>query len=125
MLSIRYRVQNSTMSKEDIAVQNLKTIDKYFDSEIFAVCSFGWMHATSNTNFQKLETFLRENDFNTHLVAVKSKQALKYYNSNRTDTPLYECIFSCKPKEAALNEIHAYWESYDKNFKALELAGLS
>ncbi len=86
MLRVLYDEINENETKDDITLYNLKQSDINFNKETFICSSLGWMKNDSNRTFQDLETYLRNNDFNTHLLAKPHKYTedieLENLNSN-------------------------------------------
>jgi hypothetical protein len=92
------------------------------------------MKTMKTNNFQELEKFLRDNNFDTYLFATKpTKYHVMYLknelkndlNALRPEVPEYECIFSCRPKPYALEEVLMNWKSYEENFIALGTSGVA
>lgn len=119
---------NENSIKSNICLDNLRIADKKRDLEYFIACSYGWFKVNPNSNYQNFEKFLRNNDFDTHLIAAKIKNIddafLQLPHNNKSNVDLkYRCIFSCRSKEDALEELHNYWLNYEENYNALEFAG--
>lgn len=100
-------------SPEQICWHNLKISDEFYNLNYFIYAAIGWLKLNPTKNYQDLEKELRERNFNTHLIAKKPqiKQNIDY-----------ECIFSCRPKQLALEELLKEWPSYEENFNNLSKA---
>jgi len=100
--------------------------DIYLNTETLRHSSFAWITSNSSRNFQDLEKLFRIKNFNTYLIAkevnVENGFVLKTPNNN-VDEVLYECYFSCKPREFALQEVLDNCGSYDENFEKLSKSG--
>lgn len=112
-------------SEYDICLHNLVIADKYHNLSYFMAASMGWFKLNPTKNYQDLELLLRKLDLETHLYAKNpmipnSKLGL---HKKINDSYLYECIFSCRPREYALKEVLEFWSSYEKNFDQLKFAG--
>jgi len=125
--------EDSNASANDIAWHNLKVADDNLHLTAFIGASTGWIRANPGKNFQDLEKELRVRNFKTHLIAKP--------NPNIPDTVLrlplsseqndesgveykYQCLISCRPAEAALQELSQFSGSYDENFDKLKYAGV-
>jgi hypothetical protein len=108
----------------DIAWTNMRCGDKLFNLEWFIGGSMGWLKANPGKNYQDLETELRQRDLNTHLIATKPRySALKIPYSKGGATMDFECIMSCRPKDAAMKELLTHAESYEENWARLAFSG--
>lgn len=115
-------------SENDICLNNLRIADKYHDLDYFIVCSYGWLKLNPNSNYQDFEKFLRNNNFDTHLIVSKIKNMDDAYlnipHNDKINMDLkYRCIFSCRSKDDASKELYEHWPNYDENYEALEFAG--
>ncbi len=104
--------------------------DVYFNSETLQHSSYAWIISDKTRNFQDLEKFFRLNNFNTYLIAKKINKNITEENNfslktpnNNVDELLYECYFSCKPRDIALQEVLDNYSTYDENFENLKNAG--
>lgn len=110
---------------KDISDHNLKLTDKLLNLQLVIYSGFGWLKSRDNSDFSHLEKFLRDNELQTHLIAI---DAQKKYNFSLIhpdgQTPCkYECIFSCRPKPHAMEELLERSGSYEDNFKKLKETG--
>ena len=60
---------------------------------------------------------------NTHLYAKKVDLNAEIKLIFNTQVVKYECIFSCRPANLALEEVLDNWKTYEENFEALKEAG--
>jgi hypothetical protein len=112
-------------SINDIAIHNMKIADERYNIDLFILASVGWFQANRNKNFKDLETFCRENKFNTHFFAKEKKYDVKLFipnNDNKMEYK-YEVVYSCRPKDVALKEVLENWKTYDENFQVLSTCG--
>ena len=125
MLRVLYDEISENETKDDIALYNLKQSDINFNKETFICSSLGWIKNDSNRTFQDLETYLRNNDFNTHLLAKPHKytEDIELENPNSNETLSYECVFCCKPEQYCLEDLYKIHSSYDENFNNLKYSG--
>jgi hypothetical protein len=111
----------------EIVWHNLKQSDENYNLQVFIAASTAWLKLNPTKSYQDLEKELRDRDFNTHLIAKKSILKENYLiiicNDYKCENFEYECIFSCRPKQSALNELLATWKSYDENFEKLAYTG--
>ena len=130
MLRILYDELNLKETSDEISVHNMMLSDVYFNTETLRHSSYAWIVSDKSRNFQDLEKFFRLNNFNTYLIAKKvseniiseNKFVLKTPNDN-IENLCYECYFSCKPKDMALQEVLNNYSTYDENFDNLSKAG--
>ena len=126
MLRILYDDVNSTDTSDDISEHNMMLSDIHFNTETLKHSAYAWIISDNNRNFQDLEKMFRKKNFNTYLIAKKitvdNGFILKTPNNN-INILLYECYFSCKPREYALQEVLDNYTSYDENFENLNKAG--
>ena len=94
---------------------NLELADKMRALELFAVSAAAWLRI-SGQNHQALERELRARSFDTHLIAATLPEGATVAVA---DSLPYYCIYSCRPRESALNELLQYAESYEQNFERL------
>lgn len=125
MLRILYDEISENDTKDNIALYNLKQSDIHFNKETFICASIGWMKNDSNRSFQDLETYLRNNNFNTHLIAKPHKytEDIELVNPNSNESLSYECIFCCKPEQYCLEDLYKFHSSYNENFNNLKYSG--
>jgi len=118
-----------TENAEDILWHNIRVADELHNLQMFIGAASGWFALNPEKNFQDLERELRERDLNTHLIAKKPGFSgdftlrIPVKDREQTKELIYECIYSCRPKEFALEELHEFAENYDDNFEKLALAG--
>ena len=108
MLRILYDETNSNDSVDDIAEHNMTLSDLYLNAETLRHSAYAWITSDKNRNFQDLEKLFRKKNFNTYLIAKKitleNGFVFKTPNDNVNEL-LFECYFSCKPKDLALQEV--------------------
>ena len=114
----------------DIAFHNMKIGESVFSLATFIGGQSGYLYANPDKNFQDLERELRDRKFTTHIIAKPppDKTTLEYHigmlhKTNDETEYKYEAITSCRPTNAAMEELLTSWSSYDENFGALEFAG--
>ena len=109
----------------DIAVHNLRAADELLQLEWFGLAALGWFKAHPGKTHQDLESWLREQKLNTHLIAVARKQLPAGMSLVGLDgkPAQYECIFSCRRPDDAKKELLSAWPTYAANFQALAAAG--
>ena len=126
MLRVLYEEKNQNCSDDENILQNMMMSDLYLNNETIIAASYSWLVNDNHRNFQDLEKFFRQNNFNTYLIARKidigDAFILKTPNNNIDDL-LYECYFCCKPKEIALQEVLDSCLTYDENFDKLSKSG--
>ena len=126
MLRILYDETNSNDSVDDIAEHNMTLSDLYLNAETLRHSAYAWITSDKNRNFQDLEKLFRKKNFNTYLIAKKitleNGFVFKTPNDNVNEL-LFECYFSCKPKDLALQEVLDNYSSYDENFENLSKSG--
>lgn len=113
----------------DICWHNIVTSDKYHDLQSFSAASMAWISLNPDKNFSHLESELRLKNLNTHLLACNPKEIPDTYlglyrDSDSVTQYEYQCIFSCRPAEYALEELLLHWPSYEDNFNHLDRAGI-
>jgi hypothetical protein len=109
----------------DIAIHNLKTADKYFHLDLVIAATHGLINTDAKLTYQLIETKFREMELNTHLIAVKPDKLepdveLKSLTDEKSE---YECIYSVRPIEHAMKELLTHWNTYEKNYAALQYTG--
>lgn len=104
----------------DVCWHNLRFADQVHHLELFAAAASAWLKQTG-ADYQQLERELRQRQCHTHLIAVPNTQNLTLRLGERVCH--YQLIFSCRPRVAALAELHQHWASYDENFARLADAG--
>ena len=112
-------------------MNNLKIADEIHDLKLFIFISMAWFKLNTDTTYYDLELFLRNNNFHTHLYAKEiitndEDVYLKYPNESNTEEEpslKYECIYSCRPKEYALQEVLSVWTTLEENLNALKKCG--
>jgi len=118
---------SSTMTEKDIAVHNMREADNSFSLQYMIVSTMGWQKANDNGKYQDLEKFLRDGEFNTHIIAkaplLLANCEIRNMITKETIGLIYEACFSCRPKEIAMKELLQSWNSYEDNFEALEKTG--
>jgi hypothetical protein len=136
MFKIIYSEPFENETIDEITFNNLKEADKHCKLDTFLLASTAWLKNNKNNkdrDYNKLEQFLRYNNFNTHLIAREIKLSNDYMfslpNDNKNNELKYECLILCKPmdgttnKEEYLKEISKYSSSYDENLEKLKYAG--
>ena len=119
---------NPEETPEQICWHNITLSDQCHNLEYFIMSSMAWLKLNPDKNFADLETELRNRKLNTHLLAHKpdlppnSKLGL-HGNSNQEYK--YECGFSCRPLNLAIEELLQYWPSYEDNFDQLSKTGIA
>lgn len=119
-----------TDTPQSIVWHNLQVCDEQHDLSHFIMAAQGWFNINKTADFQDFEKALREKNFHTHLYAKKPAitkgTSLRTPNNLNTESDpklIYECIYSCRPREHALKELLSFWDTYEDNFDALKLAG--
>jgi hypothetical protein len=133
MFKITFEKVPESMTTDDVVLHNLRESDKYLHLQMFIISAQAWFSNNKGKSFQELEKYLRDNNFNTHLIAKepttnKVSNANNYYlmspdTKKEDETLKYECIYSCRPKEYALKELKEHSASYEENFKKLKVSG--
>lgn len=126
--------EDSTDTPEQICWHNLVTADQKLNLQLFIAAALLWLKLNPASNFTDLELLLRKHNLNTHLIAVTPTQLSCGYklaspnpsstNENDDNVYKYVCIYSCRPKEFALQELLTHWPTYDENLANLKFAGL-
>jgi hypothetical protein len=118
-------LENETI--DEITFNNLKEADKHYKLDTFLLASTAWLKNNKDRDYNKLEQFLRYNNFNTHLIAKEIKLSNDYMfslpNDNKNNELKYECVILCKTNEEYLKEISKFSSSYDENLEKLKYAG--
>ncbi len=104
----------------DVCWHNLLFADRVHHLEFFAVSAHGWVKHTAS-DYQQLERRLREHNCDTQVIAVpgNGRYALPW-NARACG---HWMLYSCRPRQHALEEMLQYCESYDENFARLADAG--
>ena len=128
MIRIFLKDPLSEESATQIVWHNLTEADKYFDLKFFIASATAWIKLNPDKNYQDLEKELRERNLNTHLYATQKPSEMKHFKlglfkQNDHNSYIYECIFSCRPKDLALKEVLSHWPSYEENFDKLKVSG--
>ena len=128
MYQYKYEDVNNEDNPTDIALHNMNVADKNLNLAFFISGAQGWMHANKDKSFSDLEKELRKRSFDTHLFAKKVhlSEGNKLCVPSRVEDTTeykYECIFSCRPKKDALEEVLQHWKTYEENLEALKYAG--
>jgi len=125
MLRVLYDDVSENETNDDIVLYNLKQSDIHFNKETFICSSIGWMKNDSKRTFQDLETYLRNNNFNTHLLAKPHKytEDIELVNPNSNESLSYECVFCCNTEQNCLENLYKMHSSYDDNFNNLKYSG--
>lgn len=137
MYNFTFEKPKEDETEEDIVMHNLKVSDELFVLEYFIMSQAGWFNLQknkdANANYYNFEKFLRDNNFNTHLFARKpglklNKEVNLLYPNTKSDNEKnkeikYECIYSCRPKKQALEDVLKNWKSYEENLEALKISG--
>lgn len=113
-------------SEEDVCWHNMRLSDFVHSVELFQASALGWLKLNPTKNYQHLEELLRKKALKTHLIAVKyDDPGLVYglYQNGVCQKMGYACLFSCRPIEGALKELHTHWSSYEENFTHLSQTG--
>jgi hypothetical protein len=118
-------MEESNDTKENILAHNMKISDENLIFNHLVISSVQWFYLNKDKTPQDLEKYFRNNNMNTHIIAcpVTLRNDCKLDPINSNIEPLYECIYSCRPKKYAMEEIHDYWSSYEENFEKLKYAG--
>ncbi len=120
---IRFEDPLTTDNAESVLWHNMKICDDMHNLQLFISCSMGWLELNPTKNMQNFESELRERDFNTHLCAKNIPTDSQYTLKLKSKKCNYECIFCCKPKKLALEEVLEFNETYESNFEKLENSG--
>ena len=129
MLRILYDELKMTDSIDfdDIALHNLKNSDIHYNKETFICSAVGWLKNKNTRTLQELELYLRNNNYNTYLIAspYTYDEQINLYTVNESKELLtFECIFCCKPKKQAFEDILKIHSSYEENFNKLLYSGM-
>ncbi|AYV82016.1 MAG: hypothetical protein Homavirus2_20 [Homavirus sp.] len=124
---------------DDIIRHNLLVADKHHQLKYVIACCDAWIKRNKNATCQDLENMLRVGGFDTHLIAAQSvlpeNSSLVDFrygcdntvdnnnNDNNSSNLIYDCIYSCRPKEYALKELLKHSSSYEENFEKLNNVG--
>jgi hypothetical protein len=112
-------------TKNQICWHNIITADTNLCLQYFMLASQAWFKLNPTQNYQDLEKILRKNNLNTHLCAAMPQIVPNSKLIGKVDSVecKYECVYSCRPKEYAINEVLQHWPTYEKNFENLKYAG--
>jgi hypothetical protein len=127
-MKLLLRPKDEGDSLEALVLNNLQIVDQLFHVELMAAAALAWFKCNRGKNYVNLERFLREHRLNTHLFANKTRMGgdvvlhVPEQKEQRADLE-YECWFSCRPRQVALEEVLKHWPSYESNLIALERAG--
>jgi hypothetical protein len=116
----------ATRSGKDVFLSNLRIADQAHNLQLFIMTSQAYFTMSPDANFQNFESFLRENKFETHLIATvpKLNKDFRVLKPGATrEESKYECIYSCRPAPLALKELLTHWKTYEENFEALINSG--
>ena len=81
MFKIIYSEPFENETIDEITFNNLKEADKHCKLDTFLLASTAWLKNNKNNkdrDYNKLEQFLRYNNFNTHLIAREIKLSNDY-----------------------------------------------
>ncbi len=116
-------------SLQDIALHNLKVSDEHFDLAKFSVSATAWMKCHSECGFPELESFLRENNFNTYVFGRKPPPPTTTEDLKNPNHPDMQCdwmiYFSCRPPPYAKDEVLKECSSLEENRHRLATAGFA
>lgn len=126
-LDINYSNPLETDTHDEIIWHNLEQADKYHHLLTFIYAVNAWIKEYKDKDYYDLEIELRKRDFHTHLIAKEPKNLrpdmkLGIFGRNNKEYK-YECIFSCREKEAALKELLESSNSYEENLEKLKISG--
>lgn len=111
---------------KELMWHNLRQADKYHKLDVFIGSSMAWFNQNPDKNYHDFEQALRVQKLNTHLYAIEvnleENQELKLQGSDQEC--LYKCVFSCRPKELAIQEVMKHCDSYEDNLERLKKAGV-
>jgi hypothetical protein len=134
MFRFRFEDVPIEMAPVEVAWANMREADTHFNLVLFVVAANGWLNAHGGTkNFQDLERELRVSGFETHIIAAPQTLTgvdlrLPYDCAEDTRGAThwkYESWFSCRPRNAAMEELLTFSESYEANFAKLLITGCS
>jgi len=126
-IKLIFDTPENSENPEKICWHNLEAADKYHLLSFFCAATRAWFKLHPDKNYQDLEKELRSKNLQTHIIAGKIEKIpdnarLGLHKQDSIDYK-YECIFSCRPKEKAMEELLTHWKSYDENFEKLALSG--
>jgi hypothetical protein len=110
-----------------ICVDNMKFADQHLILNLFAASAQAWLACNPTANLCDLEKFLRNNNMNSHLIAVPRPKYDPFQLGlrNRGDGAYeYRCLFSCRPPPEAMEELLTHSSSYEENFEKLKKTGM-
>ena len=113
---------------QEVILHNMKVVDKLLNVKLMVYATLSYFKTNKGKTFVDLEKLLRQHNMNTHLYAHRGKLLQKGklsipYNTEEK-TLLYECFFSCRPKELAIREVCMMWGSLERNLIELNGAGM-
>lgn len=121
-----YDPVDKSENKQELVWHNLRQADQFYKLDVFVGASMAWFKENPTKNYHDLEKVLRVHELNTHLYAknikLQDNQELKFQNSKEPSK--YQCIFSCKPKHQAIQEVLQNTISYEDNLEKLKEAGV-
>lgn len=114
-------------NEDELFWHNFKIADSEHALSLFISIALGWFQKHPERSYQDLEKLLREKDFDTYLIAIKpnlfATGKLATLQEGDTYNPVYECIYSCRPKPNALKELLTHSKTYEENFEKLAISG--
>ena len=111
-------VEGLSLSAQEVALHNLKTIDPLFNSLFFTHATEGWFEANPGTNYADLERMLRKEGLNTHVVCRKADETPMYDSAGKEWVIFYSCRPAVEAHKAVLTRA-----TYKVNLKRLAVAG--
>lgn len=116
---------------EMVVWHNLHECDVNHNLGYFVASSMGWFKLYPTASLQDFERELRQRDYNTHLfgkkpldeMVQKGNYIIKSPNKSDETLKQYECIYSCRPKQYAIEEVLTNWKSYEESFEKLAETG--
>ncbi len=124
---ITYVEPDETESVNDIIWHNLREADKHHHLLSFIYAANAWLRENKSKDYSDFEKEIRINNLNTHLIACVpriTRPDMKLGILGRDDRDYkYECIYSCRPKKYALEELLENSSSYEENFEKLKQSG--
>jgi len=116
-----------TEDPESVIVYNMHESDVYHSKDLFMISCMGWLELDKSRTLLDLENFLRDNDYNSYLIAYDFEETenvtLKSVNDHDMEL-LYECSFCCMHKDLSLEKLLSKHDSYENNYEKLKKSGV-
>lgn len=117
------------MSPEAVAWANIATADRTHNLRWFIGAASGLHRVCPELTLQDLEVQLRQRNMHTHLIAARPtltgcRLVWPPTQPHREENLEFQCIYSCRPREAALAEVLQHAASYEENWERLTRTGV-